>query len=227
MSRASRRTSAAGTPVRASVRSGECGAASSRSAADAAGLPRDRVRVLEALLEDDAQHRQQQPGVGVGVDRDVLELARGLGPARVDDDDAPAARGDRVHLLLDPRRAHDAAVRDHRVRAEHEQQVGARQVGNRDEERRAVEEVARREAVRDVLRGGRVEVVRAEPVEEALHPERVRVGERAGVAHVPADRLAAVPLADRPQAAADVVERLVPADPLEASPSRRPPRGGG
>ena len=38
---------------------------------------------------------------------------------------------------------------------------------------------------------------RADRVEEALDPERVRVGEGAGVAHVPADRLAAVRVADR------------------------------
>jgi hypothetical protein len=146
----------------------------------------------------------------------VLELSRGLRAARVHDDDAATPLGDRVHLVLDPRCAHHAAVRDHRVCAEHEEEVRAREVRDRDEERRAIEEVARGETVRDVLRRRGVEVVRAEAVEEALHPQRVGVGERAGVPHVPADRLAAVPLADRAQAAADVVERLVPADALEA-----------
>ena len=56
----------------------------------------------------------------------------------------------------------------------------------------------------------------AEPVEEALDPERVRVAEGAGVAHVPADRLAAVLVADRAEPLADLVERRLPGDALEA-----------
>ena len=130
---------------------------------------------------------------------------RGLRAPRIDDDDPAAAGGDRVQLVLDPRSAHHAAVRDQRVGADDQQQVGAREVGDRHLEGRAVEEVAGREAVADVLRRGGVEVRRAERVEEALDPERMRVGEGARVAHVPADRVAAVAVADPAEPGGDLV----------------------
>ena len=94
-----------------------------------------------ALLDEHAQQREQQPGVGVGADRDVLEVLRGLGAARVDDDDAAAALDDVVQLLLDLRRGQHAAVRDERVRTEHQQEARALEVRDREQRRRAVEEV--------------------------------------------------------------------------------------
>ena len=71
---------------------------------------------------------------------------------------AAASRSDRVQLILDPRCAEDAAVRNERVRADDEQELRALEIGDRDDERRAVEKPARGKAVRDVLRGRRVGV---------------------------------------------------------------------
>jgi hypothetical protein len=153
----------------------------------------------------------------------VLERPRGLGASRIDDHDPASALGDRVQLVLDPRRAHHAAVRDERVRADHQQHVGPRQVGDRKQERRAVEEGARREPIADVLGAGGVPVRRADGVEKALHPQRVGVRERARVAHVPADRVAAVLVDDPPEPRPDLVQRLVPRhglQPTAAAPQR-------
>ena len=149
------------------------------------------------------------------MNREVLEGGGGLGSPRVDDDDAAAPGGDRVQLVLDPRSAEHAAVGDQRVGADHEQEVGAGEVGDRDDEGGAVEEGAGREAVGDVLGRGGVGVGGAERVEKALDPERMRVREGARIAHVPADRVAAVAVADAAKASSDLVQGLGPGDALE------------
>ena len=192
-----------------------------------AGLTLDCLAVLETVGEDGLEHREQEEGVAVGVDRDVLEHPRGLRAARIDDDHAPAALGDRVQLVLHPRRAHHAAVRDQRVGADHQEEVGAGEVRDRHDVRRPVQERARREAVRNVLAGRRVEVRRAEGVHEALGPERVRVRERRGVAHVVADRVAAVLGHDSLQPRADLVQRPRPTRPARTRPVRSCAADGG
>jgi hypothetical protein len=58
-------------------------------------------------------------------------------------------------------------------------------------------------------------VRRAEGIDEALGPDRVGIGERRRVAHVVADRVAAVLAHDALQSRADLVQRLVPAHSLE------------
>ena len=65
----------------------------------------------------------------------VLEVARGLGPPRVDADDAAAALDDRVEMRLDPGRGDQRTVRDERVGADHQQQARPRQVRDRDHRR--------------------------------------------------------------------------------------------
>ena len=82
-----------------------------------------------------SQHREQQPRIGVGADRYVLERAGRLGPARIDDDDPAAALDDRVQRVLDPRCGEDAAVGDEWVGADDQQEVGAREVRDRDDDR--------------------------------------------------------------------------------------------
>jgi hypothetical protein len=178
--------------------------------AGARGGPSERVLVGEVLREDHVQQREQQPGVGVGTDGDVLVGPRGLGPPRVDDDHAPAAPHYRVELLAHAGRGQHRTVRDERVGTEHEEEVRALQVGDGDDDRGAVQQRARGKPVGDVLRGRGPVVRSADGVEEALDPQRVRVGERRGVAHVPAQRRRTVAVEDGPHARADVVERLLP-----------------
>ena len=110
----------AGTPLRASVASGgklarRAGAARRRRSPGARSRPGPRAprRRSPASIESSSQASAS------GSIGDVLERARGLGAARVDDDDAAAAVDDRVQLLPDPRRAEHAAVRDERVGADH------------------------------------------------------------------------------------------------------------
>jgi hypothetical protein len=57
--------------------------------------------------------------------------------------------------------------------------------------------------------------VPADTLDEGHHAEQVRVAERGGVAHVPADCAGAVATQDRGQPGCDVGQRLVPADRLE------------
>ena len=171
--------------------------------------------VDQALVEEHLQQGQQQPSVGVGADREVLELLRGLRPPRVDHHHPAAAHLQAQQLLAHPRRGEHRAVRDQWVGAHHEQEVGAPEVGDGHHQRRAVQQRAGGEPVVHVLRAGAVVVRRADRVEEALGPQRVRVGEGAGVAHVPGDRLLAVLVEDIGQAVGDVGERRLPRDLLE------------
>ena len=106
------------------------------------GLRGDGGAVDEPLGEHHLQQRQQEVGVAVRDDAQPLELGRGLGSARVDHDDAPAALDDVVHAVLDPRRGEETAMGDHRVRAHHHQQIGPHQIGDRHRHRRPVEELA-------------------------------------------------------------------------------------
>jgi hypothetical protein len=94
--------------------------------------------VDQVLLEDHAQQREQQPRVAVRPDRDVLEFARRLGPARVEHHDAAAAALDLAHPVAHARDRQHRAVRDERVGPEHHEQVGPQHVGDRDGQRRAV-----------------------------------------------------------------------------------------
>ena len=119
---------------------------------DAGDVLGDAAELHEVLVEQRVHHAEQQEGIAAGPHRDVLgcHLHR-LGPARVDHDDAPAPIDDRVQLLTDARRRQHGAVGDERVRADHQQEVGTREVGNRDDEWRAVEKGRRGEAIVHVL----------------------------------------------------------------------------
>jgi hypothetical protein len=145
----------------------------------------------------------------------MLVLLGGLGAARIDHDHAPSAIDDRVELLADARSRQHRAVRDERVRADHQQEAGPLQVRDREQQRRAVEERRGREAVVHVLRARGVIVRRAEPVEEALHPEGVAVAEGARVAHVPGDAVRSARVEHALEAAGDVRHRLLPRGALE------------
>ncbi len=215
MSRARARTRPGSIPVASAVASGGNGATSSRRSsapaapARAAASSSDSANVTCSSERSSFASESGRSG-RCSNSRAVSDRRGSTTTTR------PPRAGDRVELILDPRRAHHRAVRDQRVRPDDEQQLGPLEVGDRQQERRSVEQRARREPVRDVLGGGRVVVPGAERVEEALDPERVRVAEGARVAHVPADRLSPVLALDGAEPLADLVERGLPVDPLVA-----------
>ncbi len=170
-------------------------------------------RTGEPLGGDHLQHRGEQPHVGARDHGHVLvgDVGR-LGAARVDHHHAPAAGAQRREPALHVRRGHDRAVAHHGVAADHEQMVGAVEVGHREHQRRPEQQVG--EQVLRLLVDARRAVApsRAERVDEH-RDERHRcpaVGDR--VAEVERDRVAAVAVADRGEPVGDEVERLVPAD---------------
>ena len=95
----------------------------------------ERARVDEALVEEHVDEREQQVRVGAGPDEVVLvgDLGRAAA-ARVDHDDAAAALPDRAQPAAHVGRGQQAAVGGERVRAEHQQVVGAVDVRDRDAE---------------------------------------------------------------------------------------------
>ncbi len=190
----------------------------------AGGLALDRRRVLQAVGEDHLQHGQQQPGVGVGFDGDVFVGACGFGAARIDHHDPPAAAHDGGQVVFDAGCPHGAAPGHQRVGAEHQQEVGARQVRERQLTVGAVEQVAGDEAAVDVLRSRGVEMPGSDARHEQSRPQRRRVAERRRVADVLPHRGAAVAGEDRRQPLGDVVEGVVPADFLELAVGTAPQR---
>ena len=152
----------AGMPV---ARLGGLGRVTARAALAARRRPRRalarKARSARPSSKIAWQHREQQPGVRVGADRQVLELARRLACGA--DHDTPATRARCSSSCSRTRGAlQHRPVRDERVGAHHEQEVGALEVGDRHQQRRAVQQRARGEAVVHVLRAGRVVVRRAD-----------------------------------------------------------------
>jgi hypothetical protein len=116
------------------------------------GLAGQPGPVDQVLAEQHVQQGQQQEGVAVGNDTQPLELGGGLGLARIDHQHPAAALDDVVHAVLDSRHGEHAAVGHDRVRADDHEQVGAKHIGHRQRQRRAVQQLAGHEAVVDVLR---------------------------------------------------------------------------
>ena len=171
------------------------------------------AEVDEPVGEQHVHDRGQQEHVGARPDRDVLVGHRGgLAPARVDHDEAAAARLERLEPAREVGRGAQAAVRLERVGTEHHEEVGPVDVGHRNGQRVA-EEVPARDVLRHLVDGARREQVRrAEGAEERTDvlPTRQRV--RVGVPDVRRDRAAAVRVDDGPQPLVDDGERLGPTD---------------
>ena len=179
--------------------------------------------VDEPFGEDHVDHRRQQPCVRRGDDRDVFEGLGCLGPQRVDDDHAPATLDDVAKIVTDLGIGQGRSVGHQRVRAEHEQEVGVHDVGQREDGGRAVEEPVGDLPSRLVLRPGGVVVARADGVHESLGPGAMGRAEGARVADVHRHRVRAVDVDDPLQPLGDLVESLLPADrrPLVASAAAR------
>ena len=132
------------------------------------GEPAGRDQVLR---EEDVDEREEQMRVGAGTDRMVLvgDLRRAAA-ARVDDDELPAARPQRLQPPAHVGRGHQRAVRGQRVRAEHQQVHRAVDVGDRDGERRAEHERAG-DLLRPLVdRAGREHAVGAERLDARTRP---------------------------------------------------------
>ena len=130
---------------------------------------RARPSVDEALGEQHVHEREQEEGVGAGPDEQVLVgLLGGLRAARVDDDELPAARRAAPRAGPGSRARSEAAVRRERVRAEHQQVVGAVEVGDGIDERGAEHQPGRHLLRHLVDRARRVNTfVRAERLQRA------------------------------------------------------------
>ena len=197
--------------MRSSVASGGCWAAAARRAPAPVVARASASSSARSSSKTTCRQREQQPGVAVRADGHVLVRARGLGAPRVDHDHAPAAADDRVELVAHTRRREHRPVRDQRVGPEHEQEApcaAGRGWGSPPAIRRAAR--WRRTGWRRPARTRSSSAACPTRVEEALDPQRVRVREGGRVPHVPAQRRRAVAVEDRPQAGADVVERVVP-----------------
>ncbi len=161
------------------------------------------------------QQGEEEPRVLTGPDRDVFEHLGGLRLTRVDDEDPAAALDDAGHVLADARVVDEAHLRDPRVRAEHQQHLGAGDVRDRHVGAVPVEHLERGDAGRSVLGVDPVEPRRTEGDREVLAPERGGVGEVRRVALVHGERALPVPIAQRLETRGDVVQRLVPGAGLE------------
>ena len=135
----------------------------------------------------------------------------GLGAARIDHDHLAAARLQRLRLAAEVGHRPQAAVRHHRIRAEHHEQIAALDVGHRDRQPVAEHEPGRQLLRHLIERRRRVDVLRAE---RAAEPRARRAtGPILCAAGLPiTSATASRPCAreDRRQPALDLGERLVP-----------------
>ena len=137
-SRAMRRISPASIPHAPATASGVKSRTSVRTSSRPFRCSAERAGLVEALLDDRAGHRGEQQRVGAGLDEVVLvRLLGGAGAARVHHHDLAAALADAAQPPAHVGRGEQAAVRDQRVRAQHQQVVAAVDVRDRDRQHRA------------------------------------------------------------------------------------------
>ena len=133
-SRASRRMVAASMPVAASTASAVNGANSGTHIVEAGEVRRHvRTRIGETFVEQRVGDRGQQQRVRAGTDRQPLVglLGRAATP-RIDDHEPAAPRLHRLDTTREVGGRAQASVRRVRVGAEHDEEVGAVEVGHRD-----------------------------------------------------------------------------------------------
>ena len=211
-SRAMRRISPASIPHAPATASGVNSRTSVAQLVEAVEVLGERAGRLEPLLDDRARHRGEQERVGAGLDEVMLvRLLGGAGATRVHDHDLAAALADAAQPAAHVGRGEQAAVRDQRVRAQHDEVVAAVHVGDRDRQHRS-EHQPRRHLLRHLVDGRRrVEVLRPEhaqprgPVDQRGQVVGVRVAE------VDGHRVLPVLGDQRREPAVDLLERLVPA----------------
>ena len=184
---------------------GQCGRKARQ--ASVIGVQPQRADPLHGL-----QQRQQEQRIATRTDRNVLagDSCR-FRAARIDHNQC-AASGQRLEPPRNTGRGHQAAVRGHRVGAEHEEIVGVVDVGDRQQELVPVH-LRAGELMRPLVHGRSTEQVRrAQQAQQRREirdmPEVVDIG----IAQVSRHRRGAMGLLDRGQARTRQRERVVPAD---------------
>ncbi len=164
--------------------------------------------VEEAQVEED---------VRAGSDRDVFpgDLRR-LRPPRVDDPDLAAPRLDLSQSLPRVRHLQEAPLRDDRIRPDDHQAFHVIEIRERLAEGEAVDLLRDGELVAAVLGRRGVHALRADAVHEALREDRMEKTEARGGPDVHADGVGAVVAPESLHLLADLLERLLPRDALEA-----------
>ena len=165
----------------------------------------------EVLAQQHVHQRQQQRGVAAGPDEQVLvgDLRR-LGAAWVDHDHPAAPLVQRTHPVREVGHGHEGPVGGHRVGTDDEEEVGAVDVGHR-EQQLVAEHLPGQELVRDLVhRRGAEPVAGAQAADEggAVRGRAERMG--VGVAEVDTDGVAAVLAGGRGEPVGHEVEGLVP-----------------
>ncbi len=191
-------------------------AASRRTSSSPSTCAATAPRSTRPLGEQDVHEPEEEEGVGARSDRKVLVgLLRGLRPPRVDDDDLAAASPQRLEPAREVGCGHQRAVRRVRVRAEHQEIVGAVDVGDRDRERAAEHQPGRHLLRHLVDRARGVDVLRARGLQQHAVVREAGKVVRARVAEIDRQRVGTVPLTDRGESRVDRLERLVPRDLVE------------
>ena len=184
--------------------------------------PRDEGRQLarpgQVLREQRIEHAQQKQGIAAGGNEMVFAgHLRGFRAARVDQHQLAAPGLQCLDAVLDVRHGPDAAVGGDGVGPQHQEIVGAIDIGNR-EQGLVPEQPQGGEVMRQLVHaGGGKAIVGAQVAEQvALVGEHAVVVYR-GVAQVNADGIDAIALADLHQPARGGIQRLLPADLLPAA----------
>ena len=166
----------------------------------------------QVLGENGVEHCQQEQGVGAGADEMVLAgQLRGLGAARIDHHQFSAAVLQRLDAFFDIRHGPDAAVGGDWVRSQHEEVVGAVDVGNGEQGLVAEQPQGYQVVGQLVDTGGGEAVVGAQVAEQLSLVGHHAVVVHGGVAQVDAQRIDAVAPGDFHQAPGGGIQRFLPA----------------
>ena len=170
-----------------------------------------RTWIGETFVEQRVGDRGQQERVRSGADREPLVgLLGGAAAPRIDHHELAATR---LHRLDPPRevgRGAQAPIRRVRIGAEHDQEVGAVEVGNRDGDRRSEHVPGRHVAGHLVDRRRAVALPCAETGHQGPGERHRREAVRRRVAEVHGECVAPVPLDHAAEAVLDGRPRLVP-----------------
>jgi hypothetical protein len=166
----------------------------------------------QLFVEQRVRDPEQEKDVGAGPDEMVLVgHRRRLGAARIDHHDLAAARAQRLGLAAEIGHRPQAAVRDHRIGAQDQQEVAALDVGHRHRQPAAEHQPDRQHLGNLVHAGGREHIAGAERFGQARKIQRQShlVGGR--VAQHRGHRIRAVGGDQRRQAALDFGVGFLPA----------------